>query len=355
MGRRFLTAAALALALAAPAKAAERLVLVTIDGLSWTEVFRGANPERAGDRAFVSEPGEIRSLVETPDRATALMPFLHGVVAKRGVVIGDRDHGSCLAVANDKWFSYPGYNEILTGRPDPEIKSNEHGPNANVTILEWLNRQPGFKARVQAVTSWSAFRNILNVQRSGLPVDSGWDGQPRGGEADVTRAAIARDLPHLWPTARFDALTQSHALQALKRDKPRVLYVSFNDTDDFAHEGHYDQVLLAAQRADRFVSELWQALQADPAYAGKTNLIVTVDHGRGTETRDSWRHHGRPFIGSDGTWFAALGPDVRAGGATNGACASSSQIAATALSLLGLDWKRFDPGIPAPLPVVGGR
>jgi hypothetical protein len=40
-----------------------------------------------------------------------------------------------LAVTNGKKFSYPGYNEILTGSGDPRIDSNDKKPNRNVTVL----------------------------------------------------------------------------------------------------------------------------------------------------------------------------------------------------------------------------
>jgi len=197
-------AAAIGLASAQAAPADRRVVLVTLDGMPWTEVFHGADPERAADRAFVTELAAVKKeFVDPPDRARALMPFLHDVVAKQGVLLGDRDHGSCVAVANDQWFSYPGYNEILTGKPDPAIRSNAHGPNRNVTVLEWLNRQPGFKGKVQAVASWTTFRDILSASRSGVPVNAGWDGAP-----GTPLARLEAEVPRLWPEVRFDAFTQ---------------------------------------------------------------------------------------------------------------------------------------------------
>ena len=351
---RFLTAALLALLIAAPASAApdRRLVLVTLDGLPWTEVFRGADPERAADPAAVApdQREAIRkAFVEPADRARALMPFLTGVVAKEGVLIGDRDHGSCAAVGNAMWFSYPGYNEILTGKADPAIRSNAHGPNRNVTFLEWLNRRPEFGGHVEVVGSWATFRDILNAPKSGLPVNAGWDAPART-PAEAAIARLQAGSARLWPEVRFDTFTQGYALELLKRRKPKVLYVAYGETDDFAHEGHYDQMLWAAQRADRFLGELWAALQADRAYAGKTTLIVTTDHGRGTNGKQAWRHHGTPFAESDQVWIGAIGPGVQPGRKLEG-CASSSQVAATALSALGVDWRAFDPTAGAPLDI----
>jgi len=357
---RSLAVALAASLLAGPAAQAagadRRLVLVTLDGLPWTEVFRGADPERTTTSAVaVDQRDAIRkAFVDPADRARALMPFLHGVVARQGVLLGDRDHGSCAAVSNDQWFSYPGYNEILTGKPDPAIRSNEHGPNKNVTFLEWLNRRPDFAGRVEAVTSWRAYEDIINAERSGLPVNAGWEDAPTRTPAEAAIADLQADAPRIWPTVRLDGFTQAYALETLKRRKAKVLYVAYGETDDFAHEGHYDQMLWAAQRADRFIGELWAALQSDPAYAGKTTLIVTTDHGRGTNGKDAWKHHGKPFAESDQVWIGAIGPGVRAGAKPEG-CASSSQVAATALTALGVDWQAYDPAAGRPLDILKPR
>ncbi|MBU1378897.1 MAG: alkaline phosphatase family protein [Alphaproteobacteria bacterium] len=352
---RFLAALALAASIAVPAQAApdRRLVLVTLDGLHWTEVFRGADPERAADPAAVpfDEREAIRTAFIVPaNKARALMPFLNDVVARQGVLLGDRDHGGCAAVGNAMWFSYPGYNEILTGKPDPAIVSNAHGLNRNVTFLEWLNRRPGFAGRVETVASWRVHRDILDVPKSGLSVNAGWEDAPARTPTEATIARLQAGSARIWPEVRLDTFTHAYALELLKRQKPKVLYVAYGETDDFAHDGRYDQVLWAAQRADRFLGELWAALQADPAYAGKTTLIVTTDHGRGTNGKDGWRHHGKPFAESNQVWIGAIGPDI-APGRQPGTCASSSQIAATALTALGVDWRAFDPAAGPPLAI----
>jgi hypothetical protein len=249
------------------------------------------------------------------------------------------------------WFSYPGYNEILTGKPDPAIRSNTHGPNKNVTFLEWLNRRPGFGGRVEAVGSWATFRDILNAPSSGLPVNAGWEDAPARTPAEAAIARLQAGSARIWPEVRLDTFTQAYALELLKRRKPKVLYVAYGETDDFAHDGHYDQVLWAAHRADGFIAELWRVLQADPAYRGHTTLIVTTDHGRGTEGREGWRSHGPLSPGSDATWLAAMGPGVRSRARPTGGCATSSQVAASALAALGLDWRAFDVKAAAPLEV----
>lgn len=356
-------------AFAAPAAAQEerRLVFVMLDGLRWQEVYRGADPVLAADADYMrsSFAKDVRArFVDVADRRAALMPFLASVVAREGVMIGDRDKGSCARVTNDRWFSYPGYNEVLTGKPDPRVNSNDYGPNPNVTFLEWLNRRPDFSGRVMAATSWDAFGRIINAERSGVRVDAGM--APLAG-GDATAAAYNRlmaDTPALWKGVRHDGFTHMAAMHLLTTASPRALFVSYDETDDFAHDGDYAQYLLAAHRTDRFLREIWEAAQRD----GQTTLIVTVDHGRGDQPGESWRHHySGPAIqagssplkerfpngipGSDQTWIAAIGPQVRAGATVTGACAGSNQIAATALRALDLNWRDFDRGAGAPLDI----
>lgn len=73
-------------------------------------------------------------------------------------------------MTNGLWFSYPGYSELLTGVADPRIDSNAKKANPNVSVLEWLNRRPGFEGRVAAFGSWDVLPFILAVERSGLTV-----------------------------------------------------------------------------------------------------------------------------------------------------------------------------------------
>ena len=82
-------------------------------------------------------------------------------------------------------------------------------------------------------------------------------------------------------------------------------------------------------------------------------MIVTTDHGRGLGAKEAWRHHGRgAFPRSDEVWFAAIGPDVIPGARPPGDCARLGQVAATALTSLGLDWRAFDPGAGEPLAIL---
>jgi hypothetical protein len=344
----FLIAPALAAAQpAAQAEEGRRLILVTMDGTRWQDVFRGPDPALVADKRF-TDPDLVEAVQKSWPTGRDLMPFLHSLPSKGGALVGNRDAGQCMAVTNPMWFSYPGYNEILTGRPDPAITSNDKIWNRNVTFLEWLNRRPEFASKVMAFGTWDVFAYIINSARSDLPVNPGLAGR--------------------YPT---DTLTMRLAMNALREQKPRVLYIGLGDTDELAHLGDYDQYLTAMNRDDDFIAELWRMVQADPAYRGKTTLIVTTDHGRGGAPGAAWTEHGSAesvrldpagfsipdpagFPGSEQVWLGAIGPAIHPAAQTT-TCLGQNQIAATALAALGQDWTAFDRGAGAPLPFVGKR
>ena len=95
----------------------------------------------------------------------------------------------------------------------------------------------------------------------------------------------------------------------VKREKPRVLFIGYGETDVWAHDGKYDKVLRSAQQADRFIAELWGLMQSMPRYHGKTTFIITTDHGRGDGPK-AWRDHGKDVAGAENTWMAVIGPDT---------------------------------------------
>lgn len=335
------------------------LILVTMDGVRWQEVFGGIDADLVKDTRYTRNPerlNEVYGHEERTQRRGRLFPFLWSVVNAQGALMGDRENESFMEVSNPWWFSYPGYNEILTGRPDPSIDSNAKEWNPNTTFLEVLNRQDRFKGRVRVFGSWDVFPFIVNTRRSGIPVNAGY-----ATESPATTARtgwlneVSAEAPRLWSTVRPDFLTNGYALEALKTQRPRVIYIAFGETDDFAHDGSYDRYIDAAHRNDLMLSRLWSWLQSDADYRDSTTLIVTTDHGRG-DSPDNWSRHSRPVatprngedsatngsMGSDQIWLAAIGPGIRPTGVLVGHW-KQSQIAATALAILQVDPRRHIP------------
>lgn len=326
------------------AQQTKNVVLVVTDGLRWQEVFTGAD-----SGLTARQPAAVRAAFwrTTPsDRRETLMPFLWHTVAREGTLFGDRTIGSAVRVSNGRDVSYPGYNEMLTGRVDPRIRDNDAGKNRNTTLLDWLQSKPEFSGRVAAYATWETFNDIFNRDRAQFVVRAGWRepyASPRTA-ADSSIDLLYRSARHEFDDVAPDALMQTVVLNDLRVLAPRVMFVGYGETDEWAHSGHYDQVLRAAHAVDSLIAELWTTLQSMPEYRGVTTMIITTDHGRGA-TPKNWRDHNARTRGSDETWLAVIGPDTPAmGDGKNDTPIVTAQIAATIAALLGQD-----AAVPTPI------
>jgi len=335
----------------APVRKTQNVVVIVSDGLRWQEVFGGADPAFATEENGVEDIAAFRREFwrETAEaRRAAVLPFFWTVVANQGQLYGDRRSGSPARDVNGLDFSYPGYNEILTGAADPRLNTNDPVPNPNVSVFEWLNGMPEFRGRVAAFTTWSVFPAIFNTKRSGLPVWGGWDPERIGRQPDSLNRLLATTT-RLWADNVWDSFMQIALVEYLKDKKPRVLFVGYGETDEWAHSRRYDLYLASARQVDRFIAELWETMQAMPEYRDSTTFIVTTDHGRGRTPRD-WKDHDREVPGSDEIWIAVLGPDTPPlGHRRNAAPVTQSQIAATVAALLGRDYRADVPKAAQPL------
>jgi hypothetical protein len=331
------------------------VVVITIDGLRWQEMFTGADQAYfKRDAKGVIDPVSTKYTGDTPDaRRALLMPFMWNAIAKRGQIFGDPSQGSRSHVTNGLWFSYPGYNELLSGIADPRVDSNKKVPNPNVTVLEWLNDQPEFSGRVAAFGAWDVLPFILNTERSHLPVGSGFVPVPSpASDREREINELASDLPSYWSYGTFDAPIVYAAIDALRSKKPRLLYIMLGEGDEWAHESRYDLYLDATRRADRFIERIWTTLQSLPAYRGNTTLLITTDHGRGATIKD-WSDHGKDVPAAEDTWIAALGPAVPPLGVRKGQTVTTAQIAATIAALVGRDFHAAMPRTAPPLSLLG--
>ena len=349
------------LILATPAFAGktQNIVLIVSDGLRWQEVFQGADPllldAKNGGNWVEEAELKKRYWRETPqERRRLVFPFLWNTVAKQGQIFGNRTEGSDAHVTNGKAFSYPGYNEMSVGYPNAAINSNEFGPNPDASVFEWLNKSPDLAGHVAIYGTWQAYYDIFNQKRSQLVVQAGWAPPVRTGDATFSR---------LYETStRFDeedvsnAFLQIQLLDYVRSAKPRVLFVGYGETDNWAHQGRYDLVLESAHRTDAFIKELWDTMQAMPQYRGTTTFIITADHGRGSGPVE-WKEHGVDEKGSENVWIAVIGPDTAPlGERKHIEAVTQSQIAATVAAFVGKDYVKDVPKAARPLEdVLGGK
>lgn len=329
----------------------ENLIIVTLDGFRWQEVFGGIDSLILTDKNAVHDSAGMakKYWAPTPDgRRKKLLPFLWNMIADKGQLYGNRWEGSQVNNANKYWFSYPGYNEIFTGYPDDSVNSNDKKWNVNVNVLEFINQQPAYKGKVAAFATWDVFPYILNEKRSGIYVNADVDTL----EFADRELKLINDMQFLTTRpigVRPDVFTYFAAREYLKIYKPKVLYIAFDETDDFAHAGMYDQYIGSAHAQDAMIEDLWNMVQRMPGYKDKTTLLITCDHGRGDAIKEEWKHHGQKIADAGQIWIAAMGPDTKPlGEIKKGELLFQRQIATTLAALLGF---KFQPAHPVMAPI----
>lgn len=346
----FLLIFLLASGLNAHAQKTEHVFFITLDGLRWQELFTGADLYLVDHKEYVEKPEELRKAFwkdDSLERREVLMPFFWHTIAKEGQIWGNRAFKNYVNCSNKMWFSYPGYNEILTGfADDGHINSNDKINNPNVTILEYLNQLPQYRGKVATFGSWDVFPYIINEERSGLYVNAGGKKALKSGitEKEELLNILQDQIRGPWGTyVRLDAFTHHFAKETLRKQTPDVLYIAYGETDDFAHDGEYDEYLKSAQQTDAFIQDLWEYAQNHPVYRNKTTLVITTDHGRGEQ--EAWTSHGKETEGSVAIWIAVMGPDTPAlGEVKEPKQLYQNQVARTIAALLGVAYEQPKAG-----------
>lgn len=331
----------------------ENLIIITTDGFRWQEVFTGMDSAIANMGIYNENAREgifKKYWADNPeDRRKKLLPFFWNTIGSKGQVYGNRNLGNYVNVANPYWFSYPGYNEIFTGYPDTLVNSNSYKSNPNTNVLAFLNKFPAYNGRVAAFGAWEAFERILNEAESGFPVVNAF--KPFGGNNPNAKEKLInnmlKDSYRIFGNGEcLDVFTHYGAMEAWKKDKLKIMYIAYGETDEFAHSGKYRSYLDAAHQFDKWLKSIWKTIENNPEYNGKTALFITTDHGRGDALLDSkWTSHGEEVNGADEIWFAVMAPGLIKG---KGEIREKGQyyqkqFAQTLAGLLGYEFKANHP------------
>lgn len=268
----------------------ENLIVVTVDGVRWQEVFKGADPVLIYNEEYIHgsswEIQEKFSADSEEERREKLMPFFWNELVNDGQIYGNRDYENDVNVTNPSLKSFPGYCEIFNGYADPSITTNKPPINNNLTVLEYLNKQEGFQGNKVAIRAAAkSFEQLFHASQNDFSFSS----------------------------QHKDSTVFNKTMRLLKNHQPRVMYMSVNKTDHWAHEYQYDTYLNKIHEADSFIRDIWDFVQKDAFYRDRTTLIITTDHGRGVE--DEWHTHGSGGVAhADETWFSVIGPDTEPSG-----------------------------------------
>lgn len=111
---------------------------------------------------------------------------------------------------------------------------------------------------------------------------------------------------------RTDSATYKEAIKILQDDHPRLALIGFKQPDATAHKGNWDAYVGKIAATDEYVWKIWDFLQNDAFYAGKTTVFVTNDHGRHSDgVQNGFVSHGDGCEGCRHLMLFATGPDFR--------------------------------------------
>ena len=131
--------------------------------------------------------------------------------------------------------------------------------------------------------------------------------------AAILKLSLDDFLAHAKSLASPDELSVFIARHLMQQLAPSLLWITLHDID-IAHSGAYSLYLDGIQRSDRLCGEIWQAIEKNPEYKGRTTLFILPDFGRDSDLTpdgNGFQHHRTGDALSRTTWMMVLGPGVR--------------------------------------------
>ena len=126
----------------------------------------------------------------------------------------------------------------------------------------------------------------------------------------IIENAIASFVRGGGPTSG-DELTFFVSREVMRKFSPRLLVVVFSDVE-VAHFGSYALHLAGIRTADRLAYQLWQEVEANPEYRGRTTLVILPEFGRDPDgsTTNGFFNHRANEESTRTSWMMALGAAV---------------------------------------------
>jgi hypothetical protein len=212
-------------------------------------------------------------------------------------------------------------NKALTSQIGASSDSN-YGPayGANVVFPKQLMLQAVADALRGGRTANMADRAKIEAELESAMAGSNYEGlgwnvfdaadrlDPR--VQSSIQSAIAKFVHSGGPTSG-DELTFFMTREVMRKFAPQVLLVAFSDVEA-AHFGAYSLHLSGIRTADRLTHELWQEVESNPDYKGKTTMVILPEFGRdpdGSSTNGFFNHRANVDSTRD-TWMMTLGAAV---------------------------------------------
>lgn len=209
--------------------------------------------------------------------------------------------------ASDAWVVAPsnGFNRI----GESSHRSFGVGTGAKVILPKYL---------LSAATSGSDDYGHLLRDSYETPLyapELGGNTFELGQMEDILKLSVDDFKTHARNLSSPDELSVYVVRHLMRQLAPSLLWVTMHDID-IAHAGTYSLYIEGIRRTDRLCAELWNLIQSEPEYSGKTTMFILPDFGRDADDDsggNGFQHHRTGDALSRTTWMMALGAGIREG------------------------------------------
>lgn len=252
---------------------------------------------RPSDRKYITE-NVIILVIDGPrisetfgDTSYQYIPNLAQVLAPKGVLLKNfRNNGPT--------YTNAGHTAITTGVYQKINNSGMELPK-NPSLFQYFLKEKNLSKEMAWVIASKGKLSVLGNTKNrdwknkNLPsVHCGIDGSGLGYTADEKNFEDAKRI-----------LSQHH---------PKLTLINLLEVDVCGHANLWDRYLDAIRKTDQTALELWNFIENDSIYKGKTTLFITNDHGRHLDgRRDGFISHGDNCEGCRSIYLVALGPDFK--------------------------------------------
>lgn len=225
---------------------------------------------------------------------------------------------------NGPTYTTAGYAALLTGNYQ-EIDNNGQESPVNPSVLQLWEKKGRDKPAAWIITSKKKLEVLSDC------ADPDWEGCCRpAADCGTSGAGILQGN-------RDDGQTCDRAIDIMKKEKPQILVIGFMEPDVSGHSGNWESYVEGIKKADGYILRLWEYLQSDDFYHGKTTLFIVNDHGRHSDdVADGFHSHGDQCEGCRHLFMAAIGPDFEEGKVVETE-RELTDIPATVAKLLGME------------------
>lgn len=248
------------------------IFLLTLDGVRSQEFFDGTS-------SFYLTKNKIPK----NERGVIFKKLWQNNIQK-GALYGNNGNEGKYEINSDVAISLPSYQSMMLGKK-ANCKNNGCDRITESSLPERLKKELSLSENELAVfTSWQDVSRAVESVPGSLMASYGPEGFDDGTNdplfSDLSNSAIT-DLPQ-WAGAKKDKYTIEMALHHLEKHCPRFLYLSLLDSDEYGHEGDYQNYVNSLRSYDELIDRIIKKLSTMGEYGKNTTLLVTTDHSRGS-------------------------------------------------------------------------